>query len=250
MRPLCVHPVQTKTFHRNESLSKFILDSIPHHLVHEGIVLAVTSKIMSLAEDRIVDREGADKRALVEQEADVFLGEIAHGCFLTIKDGLLIPSAGIDESNSETGGYILFPKNSFESTEKLWRDLRLAWKIQNLAIVITDSHTTALRRGVTGVCLSYCGFHAVKSLVGKVDLFGRELRMTQMNLADGLAAAAVMMMGEGAEAQPLAVIENANIEFSEVVNSREIRIPLEEDLYYPLISSFKIPRWGADDQST
>jgi F420-0:gamma-glutamyl ligase len=56
-----------------------------------------------------------------------------------------------------------------------------------------------------------------------------------MNYADGLAAAAVMMMGEGAEARPLAVIENAEVQFSEEVTKEELQIPLEEDLYYPLL---------------
>jgi F420-0:gamma-glutamyl ligase len=238
MKPLCVHAIQTRIFRQGESLSSFVVESIPKNLVRDGIVLAVTSKIVSLAENRVIDRKDIDKRALVEREADVFLGEIGHGCFLTIKDGLLIASAGIDESNSETGGYILFPKNSFQSAETLWRELRQAWNIRNLGIVITDSHTTALRKGVTGVCLSYFGFYAVKSLIGTADLFGRELRMTQMNFADGIAASAVMMMGEGAEAQPLAVVENTNVEFTEVAEPGEMHIPLEEDLYYPLISSF------------
>jgi F420-0:gamma-glutamyl ligase len=90
---------------------------------------------------------------------------------------------------------------------------------------------------VTGVCLSYSGFRAVRNLVGSPDLFGRELRMTRMNLADGLAAAAVMMMGEGDESRPLAVIENAEVEFSEDTQPEELRISPEEDLYAPLLSS-------------
>ena len=150
-----------------------------------------------------------------------------------------MPSAGIDESNSETGEYILYPKDPFASAHNLWAALRETWKIKNLGVLITDSHTTPLRRGVTGICVSYAGFSAVRNMVGTEDLFGRPLRMTQMNFADGLAAAAVMLMGEGAESQPMALIENAAVQFCQRIDPSEIAIPLEEDLYYPLLRSFQ-----------
>ena len=211
---------------------------MPRPLIQEGIVLAVTSKIVSLAENRLVSRSTIDKKTLVQKEADTYLGEIGHGCFLTIKSGLLIPSAGIDESNSVNGDFIIFPKNPFLSAQNLLQDLRKIWNLKNLGLVITDSHTTPLRRGVTGICLSYAGFNAVRNLIGSRDLFGRELKMTQMNFADGLAASAVMLMGEGAESRPLVVIENSAVEFCETTRTDEINIPLEEDLYFPLLQTF------------
>ena len=198
----------------------------------------MTSKIVSLAENRLVSRSTIDKKTLVQKEADTYLGEIGHGCFLTIKSGLLIPSAGIDESNSVNGDFIIFPKNPFLSAQNLLQDLRKIWNLKNLGLVITDSHTTPLRRGVTGICLSYAGFNAVRNLIGSRDLFGRELKMTQMNFADGLAASAVMLMGEGAESRPLVVIENSAVEFCETTRTDEINIPLEEDLYFPLLQTF------------
>ena len=236
MKSLTIHPLQTRTFHVYENLHDFVVESIPQKLIHEEITIAITSKIVSLAEGRLVSRTSIEKEELVRQEADVFLGKINPECFLTIKNGLLIPSAGIDESNSENGDYILFPENPFQSAEKLWADLRKTWQIEKLGIVITDSRISPLRRGTTGVCLSYAGFHGVRSLVGNPDLFGRPLRMTQMNLADGLAAVAVMVMGEGAESRPLALIENAELEFSDKRQTNEMDIPLEEDLFFPVLN--------------
>lgn len=244
MKPLIIHALQTRIFRRQESLLDFVVESTPEALIREGLVLAITSKIVSLAEDRLVKYGSIEKKVLVQREADVYLGEIGHGCFLTIKQGLLIPSSGIDESNSEHGDYILYPEDPFRSADLLWQDLRKAWKINKLGLVITDSHTAPLRRGVTGVCLSYAGFRGVRSLIGEADLFARKLRMTQMNYADGMAAAAVMLMGEGAEARPLALIENAEVEFSENVNAGEIQIPLEEDLYGPLLRPLQRKRTG------
>ena len=74
-------------------------------------------------------------------------------------------------------------------------------------------------------------------MVGTPDLFGRPLKMTRMNMADGLAGAAVLLMGEGRESRPLAVIRHAGVKFCEKTDPTEILIPLEEDLYYPILRS-------------
>ncbi|MFH1159284.1 MAG: coenzyme F420-0:L-glutamate ligase [Pseudomonadota bacterium] len=232
MENLSVCPVRTRIFRSGESLSGFVVESVPISCVRERMLLAVTSKIVSLSENRLVSREKIDKESLVRREADVFLAKVCHGCFLTVKDGLFIPSAGIDESNSETGDFILYPADPFSSAKELWRGLKEAWGLREMGILVTDSHVTPLRRGVTGVSLSHWGFEAVRKLVGTEDLFGRRLDMTNMNVADGLAASAVMMMGEGNEAQPLAVISNAPVIFCEESSPEETRMPLEEDLYY------------------
>lgn len=234
MKNLGVQPIQTSIF-RGGDLSDFIIRSVPKSLVQEEMVLAITSKIVSIAENRLVSRDKISKEDLVKQEADVFLGEIGYGCFLTIKNGLLIPSAGIDESNSENGDYILYPEDPFQSAEKLWLKLREHWNISKLGIVLTDSHTTPLRRGVTGIALSYWGFEPLRKLIGSKDLFGRELQMTNMNLVDGIAASAVLTMGEGSESAPIAIVQGLDIEFCEVSSLDRLSIPLSEDLYEPIL---------------
>lgn len=240
MEPVSIYPVKTCIFNVNENIEDFILEAVPQNLVKEKMVLAITSKIVSLAEGRLVKAESViDKATLIRQEADHFLGEIGYGSLLTIKHGLLVSSAGIDESNSQSGDYILYPVDPYLSAEKIWKNLKKAWGLNELAVMLTDSHTSPLRRGVTGICLSYFGFRGVRDMVGQEDLFGRPLKMTQVNLADSLATSAVMMMGEGSEATPLAVIHGAPIEFSDVSRPEELKIPLEQDLYRPLLESMK-----------
>ncbi|PWU16397.1 MAG: hypothetical protein C5B49_10545 [Bdellovibrio sp.] len=239
MKSLNVTPLQTEIFRRGQDLHDFIVNAVPRSVISEKMVLCVTSKIVSLAEGRCIHRsQVTSKSNLVLQEADVFLGEIGYGCFLTVKEGLFIASAGIDESNSENGDYILFPKNPQMSAQTLWTRLRESWTLHDLGILLTDSHTSPLRQGVTGVALGYWGFRAVRDMIGSKDIFGRELKMTKMNFADGLASAAVMMMGEGSERQPLAVIHGADLDFCDQVDTKEIRMPLEEDLYFPMIRPF------------
>lgn len=238
MTTLQVTPIQTDIFPAGGDLAEFAARHVPPSQVRERMILAVTSKIVSLAENRLVPHDSIDKAALVKQEADVFLGEVGYGCFLTVKEGLFIPSAGIDESNSAGGDYIVYPAKPYESAERLWRALRERWGIKELGILLTDSHTSPLRKGVTGICLSHWGFTAVRNMIGTRDIFGRELMMTKMNLADGLSAATVLMMGEGSEKRPLAVVHGAECEFHDVVDPEDLRMPLKDDLYYPFFAKF------------
>lgn len=236
---LSVSPVETRIFHAGENLGEFILQAIREKPAEKSI-LAITSKIVSLAENRLVPHAGTEKGQLIRQESDHYLGEIGYGCHLTVKHGLFIASAGIDESNSERGDYILYPEDPFRSAQKLWQALKEVWNLKELGIIITDSHTTPLRRGVTGISLSHWGFKAVKSMVGCEDLFGRKLQYTSVNAADGLAAAATLMMGEGREARPLCWLQGAEVEFAEEIHPSEVRIPLQEDLYYPLFQKAEV----------
>jgi dihydrofolate synthase / folylpolyglutamate synthase len=108
-------------------------------------------------------------------------------------------------------------------------------------VVVTDSRTTPLRLGVTGVALAHSGFRALNDYVGKQDLFGRALRMTKVNVMDALATSAVLVMGEGSESTPMAVIDELPfVTFQPRAPSAaelsELRIALEDDLYAPLLT--------------
>lgn len=233
-QPLMISPIQTAIFHPGQNLVEFILAHIEKSQWQEGHLLAITSKIVSLAEHRLVPAGTIDKKTLIRQEADHYLGEIGHGVSLTIKAGLLLPAAGIDESNSVKGDFILYPANPYESAERIRRELTKQLGIQNLGILITDSHSGPLRHGVVGAAVSFAGFNPVRNMVGEKDLFGRELKMTKINLADSLASAAVLMMGEAAERCPLALIRNAPVQFNEYPQRSDLEVPPEEDMYLPL----------------
>lgn len=227
--------IRTPLFRVGQPLAPFVLEALKTQPISEKTIVCVTSKIVSLSEKRIVPRSETDKRSLILREADHDLGEIAHGVRLTIKHGLMIPSAGIDESNSESGDFILFPQDPYASARQLWKDLRVALRVRELGVLITDSRTQPLRWGVTGIALSYWGFRAIRDLVGTDDLFGRKLQMTKVNAADALASTAAYLMGESDDRCPIAVIEGSDVVFSDQSDPSELMIPLERDLYYPLI---------------
>jgi len=239
---LFVQPIKTRIFKTGEKLSDFVIENLNSKWISEEMIVVVTSKIVSLAEKQLVQKSGIEKKELIQSEADHNFGEIGYGCYLTIKHGLFIASAGIDESNSENDEYILYPKNPFQSAKQLWSELRAAWNIERLGVLMTDSHTTPLRRGVTGISLSHWGFQGVRNMIGKEDLFGRKLKMTTINVTDGLAAAATLMMGEGNECRPLAVLKCSEIEFTEDDNSLDVSIPMGEDLYFPFFKDLDKPK--------
>ena len=230
---LKVEAIATEIFRQGDDLRSFLREHLQGRNL-EGKVLAITSKVVSLAEGRVLPSQGVCKEELIHNEADGFWQESVYGCHLSIKEGLLIPSAGIDESNSESGGYILYPKDPFVSAKKIHRRLCEELSLQKLGVIVTDSHTTPLRRGVLGVALSYYGFRGVVSHVGDKDLFGRELKFTNINVADALAVSATLMMGEGAEGCPLALIDYP-VDFVELSSNDEVKIPVEEDLYKPIL---------------
>lgn len=117
-------------------------------------------------------------------------------------------------------------------------------KTSNLGVIVTDSKLTPLRKGVTGVGLSWCGFIPLRNYIGEPDIFGNNLKVTKTNIVDGLSAAAVVIIGEGSEQTPLAVLsEILNIEFvNRVPNKEEIDemgINPKDDVFGKLISSVK-----------
>ncbi len=228
-----MEPIYTDIFSEGESLINFIIKHAEGKL-KEKSVLAITSKIVSLAENCTLNKEGIDKKKLIQKESERYLGEIGYGCHLTIKHGLLVPSAGIDESNSVDNKYILYPKNPFASAEKICREVKKKFSLNDFGVIITDSRTFPLRKGVIGVALAYSGFKALKSLIGKEDLFGRPLRITTINLVDALAASAVLLMGEGAERCPLVGLYETPVVFTNKTDKTELAISVEEDLYKPL----------------
>ncbi|MDX9730976.1 MAG: coenzyme F420-0:L-glutamate ligase [Bdellovibrionales bacterium] len=242
LEPLSLHPIKTSIYRPSETpslqeLVDFICSQISHSLVREKMLLAISTKLVSLAEGRVMHKSTTSKTRLIAAESDQVLGPIGYGSILTITRGHLLVAAGIDESNSMNGDYILYPESPGESARWLWNELRKQWQLQELGIVLTDSRTSPLRFGTTGFCVAHSGFRALESMVGQPDLFQRPLTMTKINKADALAATATILMGEAAEAIPLVLFHNTaalKITFTENSNPDELKPTLHEDMYYPL----------------
>jgi dihydrofolate synthase / folylpolyglutamate synthase len=237
--------IRTLRTHKITAQDRDLLAILDQHLAafREGEILAITSKIVAITQGRIIPVTEADFNALVRQEADAWLppDQSRYGVWLTIKGGLLIPNAGVDESNAN-GCYVLWPHEIAQVANQVRHYLCQRFGLTHAGVLITDSRPLPLRWGVTGMGVAHSGFRAINNLVGQADLFGRPLRMTKVNVVDGLAAAAVLAMGEGAEQTPLAVISELPFVYFEVDDPTPaalaaMNIAPEDDLYAPLLTA-------------
>lgn len=232
-----IKAIKTRIFRENEDLAAFILKYIKK--LPEKSILVVTSKVVALSEGRtreLQSKKGKEK--LIKQESSFAVKTPL--VWMTIKDGQVLASAGIDESNGN-GRMVLLPKNSFKSALDIRKVLLKKFKIKYLGILITDSKLSPLRRGAVGTAVGYAGFQGLRDYRGTKDLFGRTLKFSSTNVADSLATAAVLLMGEGKERQPLAVITLAPVEFAEKINQNELRIGPKQDMFYPVFKNFHAP---------
>ncbi len=238
---MLVNPIKTRIFTEGENLFAFITHYIKK--LPENSVLVITSKIVALSENRTAIIESETTREKLIHAESEFAMKTKY-TWLTIKDGMVMSSAGIDESNAN-GKIILLPKNSYKTAATLRQQLKKKYKVKNLGVLITDSRLMPLRSGVTGVALGYAGFRGIKNYIGTPDIFGRKFHFSRTDVADSLATAAVLVMGEGQERHPLAIIEKSPIEFCEKVNRNELRINIREDMYMPLFKKMPKQKGGA-----
>lgn len=233
---MITRPIKTRIFIEGENLLNFINHYTKN--IPEKSILVITSKIVALSEERTaVAKDEKTKIKLIRAESQAAIR--TKYVWLTIKDNLVMPSAGIDESNAN-GKLIMLPKDSFAVAKFIRSKLKQKHKLKNLGILITDSHTMPLRAGVIALALGYAGFRGIKSYIGKPDIFGRKFHFSNVNVADSLATSAALTMGEGNEQQPLALIQKAPVIFCKKTNKTELYIDLQEDMYMPLFS--KMPR--------
>jgi F420-0:gamma-glutamyl ligase len=191
----------------------------------ERSILAVTSKIVSLCEGRTVPMEGTDKDKLIAREAQLYLPreQNRYGVMLSVVRNQLVASAGIDESNS-AGQYVLWPSDPWATANEVRAYLRKRFGLKRAGVIITDSTTRPLQWGTTGITIAYSGFKPLHNYTGKKDLFGRRFEHHTNSIQNGLAAAAVVVMGEGSEQTPLATLEE--LDFVEFVS----RNPTQKEL--------------------
>lgn len=218
----------------------------------ENSVVAIASKVVAICEGRVVPVEGTDKDELIKQETSLYLPRETnpYRVTLSVTHNLLVAAGGVDESNSGDY-YVLWPKDKQASANAIREHLAAKFNLKNVGVVITDSTTRPFQWGTTGLGIAHSGFKALKNYIGTQDIFGRELLFQQNNIMNGLAAAAVLLMGEGNEQQPLVIITDVSFVTFEPHNPTQedldkLNISLEEDVYSPLLNS--VP-WQKGDQS-
>ena len=170
----------------------------PTTALRDGDVVVVTQKIVSKAEDRLVPIDPDDPlshKPLVERESvrilrrrgELIISETAHG--------FVCANAGIDLSNVAKGYAALLPVDSDRSARRIRDGLRGKAGV-HVGVIVSDTFGRTWRRGVTDVAIGCAGIAAIVDLRGTDDALGREMQVTEVALADELAATAELVMGK------------------------------------------------------
>lgn len=193
----------------------------------DGDVVAVTQKIVSKAEGRLV--RARDRIEVITQETarvvarrgDLVIAETAHG--------LVCANAGVDASNLPEGVLSLLPVDPDGSAASLRAALRALLDI-DVAVVITDTFGRAWRTGVVNVAIGCAGLPAAVDLRGRPDHDGRELEATVVALADEVAAASGLVMAKDAGV-PAALLRGVDRLGAPDGRARDLIRPADEDLF-------------------
>ncbi|MEM3789346.1 MAG: coenzyme F420-0:L-glutamate ligase [Candidatus Bathyarchaeia archaeon] len=242
-------PIKTDVIKQGDNIVDTILKSMEKQELtfDDGDILALASKIIAYAENRVVKlkeikpSEEAKKLAnkfaippelaeLIMQEAEKIYGGVKKAV-LTLKDGVLTPNAGIDNKNAPKGAVALWPKNP-EKWAKNIREEIMHRTRKKVAILIVDSNLRPLRLGTTGLALAVAGFKPIKDCRGKKDIFWKKLAITLHAVADDLASAAHLLMGETSEKVPAVLIKEAHISLDNgVYGSKDMALLPEQCIF-------------------
>jgi coenzyme F420-0:L-glutamate ligase/coenzyme F420-1:gamma-L-glutamate ligase len=192
----------------------------------DGDVLVIAQKIVSKSEGRLrklstvspsneavmlAQRTGKDARLieLILSESAAVLRYTQDLIIVEHRLGFVMANAGIDQSNVDSGpegdSVLLLPSDPDGSCAAIRQKLREQGSA-DVGVIINDSHGRAWRNGTVGVAIGVAGLPAVVDLRGTPDLYDRKLRSTEIGLADEIAAAASLLMGQSAEGRPVVLV--------------------------------------------
>lgn len=188
------------------SLIDIIAGALPQ--IPEKSILVITSKVVSIVEKACVPLHTTPLRDLIQKESETPpLPTAYQNVWLTQKYGRTLLNAGIDTSNIENQ-YILLPQDPFKSVGDIRDALLKKYQLSDLGVLMIDSRTMTQVKGISGVTIAWSGFTPLASQIGHADLVGQRMQSTIINIAEPLAAAATLTMGECDESQPLCLVEN------------------------------------------
>ncbi len=221
---VAAYPIKARRKIGRFDLFEEIASSMPGTKLHDGDVLVISSKYLSVSQGRIVQAAGISESAqamalarafrmppklaeAVIRESDHILGGVP-GFALASANGMVAPNAGIDRSNADGESFILYPSRPREAAEIVRRKIFLRHNA-SAGVVISDSRLMPGRAGTVGVALACSGIRAVLDMRGCLDLDGASLKVTQQAIADGLASIGNYVMGEGSQSIPAALIRGS-----------------------------------------
>ena len=214
--------------HPGDDLAEVLLAPLRRIGVREGDVVAVTQKVVSKAEGKLVP--GTDPAMWVERETARVVARRHDFVIAETRHGFVCANAGVDASNVEGGFLTLLPDDPDASAARLRAALSEALGISRLGLVVTDTFGRPWRTGVVNVAIGCAGFPSLVDLRGSTDHHGRELDATIVALADEVAAATGLVMAKAARV-PAAIVRGVAIDSAPPGPARDLVRIAEEDLF-------------------
>ena len=224
-----VYGLATPLIQPGDDMTAYILAAVERsgcRGLQAGDVVVIAESALATAEGRVTRLEDVEPGAealrlareyqmdprLVEvvlQESDQVVGGIP-GFLLCMKNGTLLPNAGIDASNPPEGPVILLPADPDASAARIRAGIA-GRTGADVGVIVIDSRTHAMRLGCCGVAIGCAGIPSVIDERGRSDLFGRKLEVTKRAVADCIASAAELVMGEADECVPAVVVRGVGL---------------------------------------
>jgi coenzyme F420-0:L-glutamate ligase/coenzyme F420-1:gamma-L-glutamate ligase len=223
--------------------------------LQEDDILVIAQKIVSKAEGRTVNlvtitpsaratelAKQTEKDArlveLILQESNEVLRTRIGAIIVEHRLGFVCANAGIDHSNVDTSllsgedpeGWVLLLPQDPDLSSRMMRNEIKSLTGKSIGILIIDSHGRAWRNGTVGTAIGMSGIPGLEDLRGKADLFGYTLQVTTVGVADELAAAASLVMGQANEGTPVVHVRGFPYPLREG-SLKELIRPKDQDLF-------------------
>ena len=235
----------------NDNLVNIIIDCIASSdvSIDDGDIFVIAQKIISKSENRYVDLNSVkvdidtnelalkinkDPRLLqvIKNESNKIISSDKNVVIVEHKLGYINVNAGIDVSNipNNKDQVLLLPENPTLSSDHICKEL--SKKIQkNISIIISDSMTRPYRAGVINFALASTNVPSLVDITNQKDIYGNSFKCTEVAIADELASAAGLIMGQGNEQKPVIIIKGFNKQNSSEFDASNLVVTEENDLY-------------------
>lgn len=234
-----------------DDLASTIFDSIlKNHIdISSGDVLIIAQKIISKSEDRYVDLQTLNPSSeavrlskkmnrdpffiqAILNESNEIVSIDKNVIIVEHKLGFININAGIDRSNipQEINQVLLLPENPSKSADLIQKKLSRRLN-RNISVVITDSMTRPYRSGITNFALASSNLQSLINLTGDKDIYGNLLKNTEIAIADEIAAASGLLMGQGSDMQPVILLKGFNKDKYDINNAIDLIVEKKDDLY-------------------
>ena len=199
----------------------------------EGNVVDLNKVIPSQKAIKLAEKTGKDP-ALVEiilKESKEIVKMKQNSIIVEHNSGIVCANAGIDRSNIKgENKVVLLPKDANASARRIQKEISKKVGF-NVSIIVSDTHGRPLRRGAINVALGVSGIKPIRDRRGEKDLFGYILKNKRIAIADELASAAELVIGQSNEGIPAAIIKGYKYQYAKTASANELSRPKEKDMF-------------------